>query len=75
MCIYILKIYWPQIYQCKLMRIHAQKKRGANLMLVPRHKGLRIARLVETSNAESPTPMLYIKSHESYIGHTDICLR
>ena len=57
------------------MRIHAQKKRGASLMLVPRHKGLRIARLVETSNAESPTPMLYIKSHESYIGHTDICLR
>ena len=26
-------------------------------MLVPRCKGLRIARIVETSNAESPTPM------------------
>ena len=30
-------------------------------MLVPRCKGLRIARIVETSNAESPTPMnIYI---------------
>ena len=36
-------------------------KRGASLMLVPRCKGLRIARIVETSNAESPTPMnIYI---------------
>ena len=28
-------------------------------MPVPRHKGSRIARLVETSNAESPTIMIY----------------
>ena len=27
------------------------------LSLVPRYKGSRIARQVETSNAESPTPM------------------
>ena len=27
------------------------------LSLVPRHKGLRIALIVETSNAESPTPV------------------
>ena len=33
------------------------KKRGASLSLVPRSKGSRIAQLVETSNAESPTPM------------------
>ena len=36
---------------------HIQKKRGASLSLVPQCKGLRIARIVETSNAESPTPM------------------
>ena len=36
---------------------HIQKRRGASLMLVPRSKGLRIAQIVETSNAESPTPM------------------
>ena len=32
-------------------------KRGASTMLVPRSIGLRIALSVETSNAESPTPM------------------
>ena len=32
------------------------------MSLVPRHKGLRIALIVETSNAESPTPVyVYIK--------------
>ena len=39
------------------MVTHTHKKRGASLSLVPRYKGLRIARIVETSNAESPTPM------------------
>ena len=33
------------------------KKRGASPLLVPRSIGLRIAPSVETSNAESPTPM------------------
>ena len=32
-------------------------KRGASPLLVPRSIGLRIAPSVETSNAESPTPM------------------
>ena len=36
------------------------KKRGAELPLVPRYKGSRIALLVETSNAESPTSMFII---------------
>ena len=40
------------------------QKRGASLSLVPRYKGLRIARIVETSNAESPTPMyIYRYTH------------
>ena len=32
------------------------------LSLVPRYKGLRIALIVETSNAESPTPMYVYNS-------------
>lgn len=38
------------------------KRRGADLLPVPRCVGLRIALLVETSNAESPTPMYFIPS-------------
>ena len=49
--------------------VHTHKKRGASLMLVPRCKGLRIARIVETSNAESPTPMnIYIT-----LQGTEVC--
>ena len=43
---------------------YIHKKRGASLMLVPRYKGSRIALPIETSNAESPTPMnIYITLH------------
>ena len=36
------------------------KKRGASLVARSTHEGLRIAQLVETSNAESPTNVIYI---------------
>ena len=43
-------------------------------MLVPRCKGLRIARIVETSNAESPTPMnIYITLQDHGGLHQDLC--
>ena len=45
---------------------HMHKKRGAGLSPVPHSKGSRIARLIETSNAESPTPMDYI---DTSTGH------
>ena len=42
-------------------------------MLVPRCKGLRIARIVETSNAESPTPMnIYITLQDHGGLHQDL---
>ena len=41
--------------------VHIQKNVEPMLLLVPRCKGLRIARFVETSNAESPT-MMYISN-------------
>ena len=54
--------------------VHTHKKRGASLMLVPRCKGLRIARIVETSNAESPTPMnIYITLQDHGGLHQDLC--
>ena len=53
--------------------VHIQKKRGASsLSLASRSKGPGIARLVETSNAESPT-MIYIANtpEQLLITHTD----
>ena len=40
-------------------------------MLVPRFKGSRIARLVETSNAESPTPMNIYITLQGHTGYTN----
>ena len=37
--------------------LYIRKSVESILSLVPRHKGLRIALIVETSNAESPTPV------------------
>ena len=39
---------------------YIKKNRGASLLLASRSKGPGIARLIETSNAESPT-MMYIR--------------
>ena len=50
------------------------KKRGAGLSPVPHSKGSRIARLIETSNAESPTPMDYIDTStgHGFRGHSPV---
>ena len=53
--------------------IQANTKKVEPSVPVPRHKGLRIARLVETSNAESPTLMIYriatIRAVSIYTSH------
>ena len=53
---------------------HMHKKRGAGLSPVPHSKGSRIARLIETSNAESPTPMDYIDTStgHGFRGHSPV---
>ena len=42
--------------------LYIRKSVESILSLVPRHKGLRIALIVETRNAESPTPVSIYKS-------------
>lgn len=43
---------------------HINKKRGAGLLPVPRYQGSRIARIVETSNAETPHRMNIYRPHQ-----------
>ena len=49
-----------------MMSAYKQKKRGASPDARSTHEGLRIARIVETSNAESPTYVYNIEYH--YLG-------
>ena len=49
-----------------MMSAYKQKKRGASPDARSTHEGLRIAQLVETSYAESPTYVYNIEYH--YLG-------
>ena len=59
-----LSYTFTAVYQTEknISNVHKQKSVEPVLMLVPRSKDSRIAQSVETSNAESPTPM-YIHQH------------
>ena len=51
--------YDASVFQLKWIRTRYKKETWSRLLLVPHSEGSRIALLVETSNAESPTMMLY----------------
>ena len=52
--------YDASVFLLKRIRTRYKKETWSRLLLVPHSEGSRIALLVETSNAESPTKMLYI---------------
>lgn len=61
-CVIMMEIEY--LSSCSPMERLTNKKRGNRTLLpVPRSKGSRIALSVETSNAESPTPMWIYMIH------------